>query len=148
MSKKKFATTALDTEHETYVIYIGSISSVVLFSSFPPNTDIHPFRKPQISSLIAEEAFTKVPAKYSDFTDIFSPDLVSKVLKYSGINNYAIKLVDCQQLPYEPIYSLKSVELKTLKAYIETNLANGFIRLSKLPATAPILFDQKSNGSF
>ena len=40
------------------------------------------------------------------------------------------------------------MELGTLKAYIETNLANGFIILSKLPARAPILFDQKSDSSF
>ena len=40
------------------------------------------------------------------------------------------------------------MELKTLKAYIETNLANGFIRPSKSPAGAPILFDRKSDGSF
>ena len=39
------------------------------------------------------------------------------------------------------------MELKTLKAYIEINLANGFIRPSKSPAGAPILFDQKSDGS-
>ena len=39
------------------------------------------------------------------------------------------------------------MELETLKAYIETNLANGFIRPSKSPAGAPILFDRKSNGS-
>ena len=37
--------------------------------------------------------------------------------------------------------------LKTLKAYIKTNLANGFIRSSKSPTGAPILFDQKSNNS-
>ena len=39
------------------------------------------------------------------------------------------------------------MELETLKAYIETNLANGFIRPSKSPAGAPILFDWKSDGS-
>ena len=39
------------------------------------------------------------------------------------------------------------MELETLKAYIETNLANGFIRPSKSPAGAPILFDRKSDGS-
>ena len=39
------------------------------------------------------------------------------------------------------------MELETLKAYIETNLANEFIRPSKSPAGAPILFDQKSDGS-
>ena len=37
--------------------------------------------------------------------------------------------------------------METLKAYIETNLANGFIRSSKLPASAPILFDWKSDSS-
>ena len=45
------------------------------------------------------------------------------------------------------IYSLKLVELETLKAYIETNLANGFIRPSNSAVGAPILFERKSNGS-
>ncbi len=39
------------------------------------------------------------------------------------------------------------MELEILKAYIEINLANGFIRPSKLPAGAPIFFDKKSDGS-
>ena len=39
------------------------------------------------------------------------------------------------------------MELETLKAYIETKLANDFIRPSKLLANAPILFDRKSDGS-
>ena len=40
------------------------------------------------------------------------------------------------------------MELKTLKTYIETNLANGFIRPLKSPADAPILFVCKPDGSF
>ena len=40
------------------------------------------------------------------------------------------------------------MELEILKAYIETNLANSFIRLSKSPAGAPILFNWKSNSFF
>ena len=39
------------------------------------------------------------------------------------------------------------MELESLKAYIETNLANRFIRPSKSPAGAPILFEQKSDNS-
>ena len=39
------------------------------------------------------------------------------------------------------------MELKTLKAYIETNLVNSFIRLSKSPASSLILFDRKSDNS-
>ena len=46
------------------------------------------------------------------------------------------------------IYSLGLVELETLKTYIETNLANGFIRLFKSPAGASILFDRKPDRSF
>ena len=36
--------------------------------------------------------------------------------------------------------------MEILKVYIETNLANRFIRPSKCPAIALILFDQKSDG--
>ncbi len=39
------------------------------------------------------------------------------------------------------------MELETLKVYIENNLASGFIRPSKSPAGAPILFDKKPDGS-
>ena len=39
------------------------------------------------------------------------------------------------------------MELETLKVYIKNNLANGFIRPSKSPAGASILFNKKSNGS-
>ena len=144
MGKKKFAAAALDPKHETYVIYIGSVSSNTLPSSSPLN--VYPSWKPQISGLIVEKAFTKILAKYLDFADVFSPDLASKLPKCTGIINHAIKLINGQQPPYTPIYSLGLVKLETLKAYIETNLANGFIKLSKSPAGAPILFDQKSDG--
>ena len=145
MGKKEFAAIALDSEHETYVVHIASLSSMQLVASL----DVYPSWRPQISGLITKKASTKVPAKYSDFADIFSLDLVSELHEHNGINDYTIKLVDgCQQPPYGPIYSLELVELETLKAYIETNLANGFIGPSKSPTGAPILFDRKSNGFF
>ena len=39
------------------------------------------------------------------------------------------------------------MELKTLKTYIETNVANGFIRPSKSPSGATIVFVRKPDGS-
>ena len=142
MGKKEFAAAALNPEHEPYVVHVASLSSTPL--AF---LNVYPSREPQISGLIAEEAFTKVSAEYSDFADVFSPDLASELPEHTGINNHAIELVEGQQPPYGPIYSLGPVELETLKAYIETNLANRFIRPSKSPAGAPILFDRKSDGS-
>ena len=145
MGKKEFAAAALNSESETFVVHVASLSSDASPSSSP--LDIHPSRKPQISGLIAKEAPTMVSAKYSDFADVFSPDLASKLPKHTRINNHAIELVKGQQPPYGPIYNLEPVELEILKAYIKINLANGFIRPSKSPAGAPILFDRKSDGS-
>ena len=148
VGKKKFTATVLDSESETFVVYVTLFSSDMLPRSTLFELNIHLSCKPQVSGLIAEKALTKVSAKYSDFADVFSPDLAFELLKYTRINNHAIKLVNSQQLLYEPIYSLGPVELKALKAYIKTNLANGFIRLSKFSASILILFDRKSNGSF
>ena len=134
VGKKDFAAAMLDLEHETYIVHIRSVSSNVSPSSSPLD-------RPRISCLNALKAPIKVLAEYLDFADIFSPDLASELPEHTGINDHAIELVDsCQQSSYEPIYSLEPVELKTLKAYIETNLANGFIRLFKPSAGAPILF--------
>ena len=146
MGKKEFVTAALDPEHHTYVVHVASLSFILLVTSFGSTSlDVHHCRRPQISGLIVEKALTKVPAEYLDFADIFFPDLASELSKYTGINDLAIKLIDGQQPPYGPIYNLEPVELETLKAYIETNLANGFIRPFKLYVSAPILFNQKSD---
>ena len=104
VKKKVFAAAALDPEHETYIVHIVSLSSTPPFDA-----DVHPSRRPQISSLIAEKAPTKVPNEYVDFADVFSPDLASELPEHTGINDHAIKLVD----------------------------ANGFIRQSKSSAGAP-----------
>ena len=146
VEKKEFAAAAFDLESETFVVYVASLSSDASPSSSLLN--VHPSRRLQISGLIAKEAPTKVTTEYSNFADVFSPDLASELSKHIGINDHAIELVKGQQPTYGPIYSLGLMELETLKAYIETNLANEFIRPSKSPIGAPILFDRKSDGSF
>ena len=64
------------------------------------------------------------------------------------MNEHAIESKEGKQLSFKPIYSLGPVELETLKTYIKTNLANGFIWLSKSLAKAPIFFNQKPDESF
>ena len=142
MDKKEFAAAALDPEHETYVVHVASLSSTPLAS-----LDVHPSRESQISGLIAKEAPTKIPAKYSDFADVFSPNLATELPEHTEINTHAIDLEEGKQPPYGPIYSLGPVELETFKFYIKTNLANSFICPSKSSTSAPILFDKKPDGS-
>ena len=142
VAKKEFIVAALDLQHEIFVFCIE------YFSSIPLNADVHLFCKPQISSLIAKEAFIKVFDKYVNFTNVFSPDLAFKLSEHIKINNHAIELVYGQQLLYRPIYSLGLVELETLNGYIEINLTNRFIRLSESSKNASIIFDRKSDGFF
>ena len=89
-----------------------------------------------------------VPAKYSDIANIFLGKSVNILPEQTGVNEHAIKLEKGKEPLYRPIYSLGPVELKSLKTYIETNMANNFIQASKLPASALILFVRKSNSSF
>ena len=88
-----------------------------------------------------------MPAEYADFANVFSNELAEVFPEKTGINKHAIELVDDKQLPYRLIYSLGPVELKTLKTYIKTNLANGFIQPFKSPVGAPMFFVQKTNSS-
>ena len=106
---------------------------------------IYPAQKAQIALFIAEEV--TVPAEYLDFTDVFSKKSAKVLPERTRSNKYIIKLEDDKQPPYGPIYSLGPVKLKTLKTYIETNLANNFIRPLKSLASASILFVCKPNSS-
>ena len=52
--------------------------------------------------------------------------------------DYAIKRKKGKQLFFVLIYSLKQINLKTLKTYIKTNLANDFICFFKSSVKVPI----------
>ena len=69
------------------------------------------------------------------------------LLEQTELNEHAIDLEDGKQPLYKPIYSLRLIELETLKTYIETHLKTGFNQLSKSLASASILFDKKPDGS-
>ena len=66
-------------------------------------------------------------AKYSNYSDIFLVENAAELPENFGMNEHAIKLEEDKQSSFGLIYSLGSVELETLKTYIKTNLANGFI---------------------
>ena len=111
--------------------------------------------KLRISLYLAKEAqlallLTKkvtVPSEYSYFADVFLEKLANILPERTRANENSIKLEKRKQPPYGPIWSLEPVELETLKTYIKTNLANGFIQASKSLAGVPILFVRKLNGS-
>ena len=138
--KKEFAVTALNLGYKAFIVHVAALS-------IDPDDEIYPSRRAQIAHLKLDEAPTKVLSKCTDFANIFSPKLAVELPKYTKINDHAIELVDNQQPPYNSFYNLGSVELEILKAYIQNNLANGFIKSSKFPAKVSILFDKKPDSS-
>ena len=84
-------------------------------------------------------------AEYFNYSNIFLAEYIVELPENTRINKYAIKLKEDKQSLFGPIYSLEPVELETLKTYIKTNLANGFIWPLKSFARASILFNKKSD---
>ena len=101
----------------------------------------------QVGALLFDKALMAVPVEYSNYSNVFLVENVAELLEYTGINNHVIELEKGKQPLFGPIYSLGPVKLETLKTYIKTNLANGFIGPFKSPAGTPILFDKKPDGS-
>lgn len=70
-----------------------------------------------------------------------------ELLKCFDINKHLIDPKPDKQTLYKPIYSLRLIELKILKIYIKTNIANSFICSFKFLAKTLILFVQKLNNN-
>ena len=98
------------------------------------------------SSNIKEESLVQLQAKYHPYADVFDKVKVS-TLPHHRPYDCPIDLQPGTEAPWGPIYNLSPTELEVLRAYIEENLANGFIRHSKSPAGAPIFFVKKKDGS-
>lgn len=98
--------------------------------------------------LKTKKAFITISKEYSDFANIFSEKLTAVLAKNTKINIYIINLEKKKQLLYELIYSLRLIELKTLKNYIKSDLANSFIQAFKSLFYVFILFDQTPDRNF
>ena len=137
---------ALDVDNKTFVIHV----TIQKWEEMP----VHLKKwaqiqdRAQVAALLFVKALTEVLTEYSDYSNVFSIKNIAELPENTRMKKHTIKLEKDKQPPFGPIYSLAPVELETLKTYIETNLANCFIRLSKSSAGAPIFFDWKQDGSF
>ena len=96
----------------------------------------------------ADKTSTSVSPKYTDFADVFFKDLAIELLEHTKINDHTINLIEDYKPHYRSIYRLAPIELEILKTYIETNLANSFIKPFKFPIGIPIFFVKMLDGSF
>lgn len=111
---------ALNKNIEKFMIYIAILLAT-------PTIQILFFYQTQIGLLLTDKTFIEIFLKYLDYTNIFLFNLMIKLPKNTTINKHLIKLVKDKQLLYKTIYSLKLVELRTLKTYIKNYLKTRFI---------------------
>ena len=93
-----------------------------------------------------KDSTASIPEQYKDFEDVFQKKNADMLLEHRPYD-CAIDLLEGAQPPFGPIYNLSQTELAELRKYIDENLAKNFIRHSKSPAGAPILFVKKKDGS-
>jgi hypothetical protein len=98
----------------------------------------------KLSELTAIAA--ELPGCLVSFPDVFSDTNARRLAPNRDID-LAIELQPGKEPPYGPIYPLSPRELAALQEFLQDNLAKGFIRESKSPAGAPILFAPKKDGS-
>ncbi|EDN06339.1 hypothetical protein HCAG_02942 [Histoplasma mississippiense (nom. inval.)] len=106
-------------------------NSNIIFAAFP---------------LRAAHAATEpnIPDDYKDYLDVFREDIPDAE---HAPHDHAIDLKPGKEPPYRPIYNLSPQELSVLREYIEKALEKNWIRPSKSPAGAPVLFAPKKDGT-
>lgn len=87
-----------------------------------------------------------VPKEYHQYLDVFDKKSANMLPEHRSFDHH-IPLEEGKNPPFGPIYNLSEKELEALCEYLDENLKKGFIRLSKSPAGAPILFVKKKDGS-
>ena len=93
-----------------------------------------------------EDPAVKLPVELKDYRDVFSPKEAEKLPPHRPYD-HNIKLEDGKIPPWGPLYPMSRVQLATLKEWLEENLRKGFIRPSSSPASSPVLFVSKPDGS-
>jgi hypothetical protein len=88
-----------------------------------------------------------IPEQYSKWKRLFQEEENANALPRHQPWDHEIRLEPGKQPTFGPIYALSEKELKTLREYLDENLARGFIRKSESPAGYLILFALKKDGS-
>ncbi|CAF3028738.1 unnamed protein product [Rotaria sp. Silwood2] len=88
---------------------------------------------------------TKIDQLLEEFNDIF-PDDLSELPPKRDID-HEIKIFDNITPPSQQPYRMSQPELAELKRQLEILLEKGFIRVSKSPYAAPVLFAKKKDGT-
>ena len=97
----------------------------------------------EVKDLPLEE---RIPEPYHEYLDMFEEEERKDLPPHRDGADHEIILQEGKTAPTNIIYKLSPREDQEAKSYIDKNLARGWIRKSKSPASSPILFIAKKDG--
>ncbi|KAE8244356.1 hypothetical protein A4X13_0g6653 [Tilletia indica] len=109
----------------------NSAPSTIISSSSVPSPDVD---------------LSKIPPQLHDLASVFSKQQAQQLPPHRPYD-ITLPLKPDSTPPRGPLYTLSPKELKTLHEWIDEQLRLGFIRPSSSPASSPILFVKKKDGS-
>jgi hypothetical protein len=109
-------------------------------------TSIVPIRSDGVELNAIDTKEVRLLTKYKAYTDLFLEVEAVKFPNNTRIEHF-ILIKESVEVLYSLIYSLSTNELQVLREYIKSSLEKGWIRHSKSPISALILFIlKKDNG--
>ncbi|QRW07883.1 Retrotransposable element Tf2 protein [Ceratobasidium sp. AG-Ba] len=88
-----------------------------------------------------------IPEEFMEFIDVFSEELFKKLPEHRSFD-CNIDFAEGSDLPKPAkVYPLSPIESRTIKEFIDQELADGKIRPSKSPIASPCFFVKKKDGS-
>src|ERR1700735_4428734 len=88
---------------------------------------------------------SSIPEKYPDLSDVFDKAKADTLAQHRPYD-LKINIDEGSTPPLGPMYSLSQTELTALREFIDEHLTTGFIRPSRSPHGAPVLFIKKKDG--
>src|SRR5258707_1175256 len=107
-----------------------------------PTSELHSIR----TSTLALDSMGRIPVEYHEFHEVFSGTKANTLPPHQPYD-LQISLEEGAKPFHRPIYSLSPPELTALREFLEEHTRNGFIRPTKSPWGAPVLFVKKKDGS-
>ncbi|KAI0999250.1 hypothetical protein K3495_g8947 [Podosphaera aphanis] len=143
ISAAAFSTASRQTGSTYFALSLRDLD--VMIDDSPPR--LPSFHMGNAVMVIPKNAEPKefLPPQYHEFLDVFDKRQANALPPHRSWVQ-PIDLQPGKQPPASRPYSMNHHELRALREYLDTELAKGFIRVSRSPAAAPVLFVKKSNG--
>ena len=95
INPKKFVIAALDADNKTFVRHVAIREQEKMPMYIEKQAQIK--MKAQVEALIFDKALKSVPAKYFNYSNVFSVENAMELLENTGINEHTIELKEGKQ---------------------------------------------------